>query len=226
MASAVVLAALAIPVYAGGAGGGASAAAGGAQQAGGLDIDSERDKKSKLAVLLRHSTIPSREALLADISGAFSFYITLPSYFSPFLLVSACKSCVHHLPAVLSPPAARGILKLVRPDVLQLYTLLEKEFSPLALVSRAQPLLAALRVEKGATVASTGTLGGGSGSAANTLSQYVGNLERLLVFRLVEQVRASLSSSPQPVSTSFPRRCCLIICSICCSFRPYTQQCA
>lgn len=151
MASAVVLAALAIPVS--GPAGGAAAAAGGPAGGTGLDFDTERDKKSKLAGLLRHPGIPSREALLADI-------------------------------------AAKGVVRLVRPDVAALYALLEKGFDPLALVARARPLLAALRAATGATVASTGTLGGGSGSAANTLSQYAAPLERLVVFRLVEQVRA------------------------------------
>jgi len=59
MASAVVLAALSIPVSgSGSAGGAASSGSGQAGGSAGLDFDSERDKKSKLAGLLRHPGIP------------------------------------------------------------------------------------------------------------------------------------------------------------------------
>jgi translation initiation factor 3 subunit A len=157
LATGALLAALAIPVYAAGPAGSAAgyngAADGGAAGAtAALEVDDERDKKSKLAALLKHPSIPSREALLTEL-------------------------------------AARGVLRLARPEVVALARLVESEFAPLTLVARAQPALAWLAEQTGPTVASFGTLGG-SASGGHTLSQYVPNIERLIVFRLVQQLTA------------------------------------
>ena len=156
MASAVVLGALAIPIYAS-----AGPAVGiGASGEGGLDVDGERDKKSKLAALLKHPTLPSREALLSEL-------------------------------------VTKGLLNFVRPDVRELFCILQVDFSPLTLVERARPILEGLRDETRPTVSATGTVGSSSGAAsiaANALAQYVPNLERLLVFRLLQQLSSVFST--------------------------------
>lgn len=156
MASAVVLAALAIPIYAGSGPGASSSTS--ALGGSGLDVDNERDKKSKLAAaLLKHSSLPSREALLGEL-------------------------------------VAKGALKLVRPEVAALFRTLQVDFFPLTLVARSLPVLEKLRKEAGPTVASSGTVGGSGGVAANSLSQYVPNLERLLVFRTLQQLSSVYST--------------------------------
>jgi len=152
MASAVVLAALAIPVYASGTGTSAAynteAGAGGAQV---TEYANERSKKAKLAVLLKDSVVPSREVLVAEI-------------------------------------LAKGVLRVARPEVAALFALLEGEFNPLSLISRAAPTLANLRAATTPTLAAAGTLSSAGAAAAHSLSQYVPNLERLVVFRMLQQV--------------------------------------
>lgn len=153
MASAAVLSALAIPIYSSGPGAGTFGS--GSAMPGGLEVDAERDKKSKLATLLKHASLPSRDALLAEL-------------------------------------VSKGALKLVRPEVSALFRALQVDFSPLTLVTRVQPVLARLRADlAGPTLSPTGSLGGASGGvASNTLAQYVPNLERLVVFRLLQQLTA------------------------------------
>ena len=152
MAAAVVLAALAIPVYSTGAPGSSAAPTNSP-----LDVDSERDKKSKLAALLKHSSMPSRDALLAEL-------------------------------------VAKGALKMVPEDVRRLFSIAQREFAPLKLISEARPILDRLRKATGPVVTSTGTLGGGSTAASNSLSQYVPNLERLLVLRTLQQLSGVYST--------------------------------
>jgi translation initiation factor 3 subunit A len=149
MASAVLLAALAIPVYAAGPG---TSAAYNTETAGTpLEIDRERDKKFRLASLLKHEAATSREALITEI-------------------------------------VSKGVLRNARPEVASLFHLLEEEFAPLALISRAEPCLAQLRQEIGPTLSSAGTLGGSASALAHSLAQYVPNLEKLLVFRTLQQL--------------------------------------
>lgn len=161
MASAVVLAALAIPLYAAGPGTGANYnSSSDAADPAHLDEDSgDRDKKSKLATLLKHNTIPSREGLMAEI-------------------------------------AAKGVLAHVRPEVAEIFNVLERGFQPLTIVQAAQNSMCVLRAATIQTVTAAGTLGSGTAAATVThsLSQYVPNLERLLVLRLVEQLGAVYSS--------------------------------
>jgi len=143
LASGVVLATLAIPVYAAGAGG-AGGAGGGLTGAGGeaaLEVDAgERDKRSKLAALLKHPVIPSREGLLAEM-------------------------------------AAKGVLRAARPEVTALFRAMETEFAPLTLIATAAPVLAALRAD-----------------ASSPLAVYVPNLERLAVFRTLQQLSCVYSN--------------------------------
>lgn len=132
LASGVVLATLAIPVYSAGGGGAGGAGAGGDPS---LEADAgERDKRSKLAALLKHPFIPSREGLLAEM-------------------------------------AAKGVLRAARPEVAALFRAMETEFAPLTLISTAAPVLAALRAD-----------------AASPLAVYAPNLERLAVFRTLQQL--------------------------------------
>lgn len=158
MASAVVLAALAIPVYSAGPGASTSYNTESAAGAGSLDFDNERDKKSKLATLLKHASMPSRESLLAEIN-------------------------------------AKNVLKYVRPEVANLFNLAESEFSPLTLIARAEPSLAKLRAEGGPTLSSAGTLSASTltQALAHSLAQYVPNLEKLLVFRTLQQLSSVYS---------------------------------
>ena len=87
---------------------------------------------------------------------------------------------------LLGELVTRGVMRMARPSVVALAALLEDEFTPLGLVAAAVPVLDALRTEGGPTVLVAGTLGGGS--ASNSLKQYVPNLERLIVFRLLQQL--------------------------------------
>lgn len=162
LATAVVLAAISIPIYAAGpAGSGASYNT--AQAVDPLAVDSDRKKKHELAALLRTpqqpvlTTLPTREALLAELNS-------------------------------------KPILSLVRPEAAALYQMLENDFSPLTIVQRAQPLLAWVQAQKGPTLPSHVQIIGGSNTGAHTLSQYVPNLERLLVFRLLEQLSTVYST--------------------------------
>jgi len=169
MASGVVLAALSIPVQGGGAGGGggmygSAAALSSAASGVGVDAESaERDKRAKLAALLRHTAAASREALLAEI-------------------------------------VAKGLLRVARPDVAALYRVLEVDFAPLRLADRAAASLGRLRAEVAPTLAAAGTLGAAAGAgavaaaAAHTLSQYVPNLERLAVYRTLQQLSSVYSA--------------------------------
>ena len=167
LASAVALAALAIPLASGdkgssaGAHGGAGGAGGAAFSAldyvleGGMP-QVERDRKDFLSRLLRWNSAvtPTRETLLAEL-------------------------------------AAKGVLRIVRPQAAALLRVLEADFSPLTLVAQAQPLLEWLHSSTAPTLPSNiGTLGGASASKAHTLSQYALHVERLVVFRLVEQLTA------------------------------------
>lgn len=156
LASAVVLAALAIPVQAAGAGGGlygsASALSATAASAG-VDVESsERAKKAELTALLLQNSIPSREGLMTEIR-------------------------------------AGGLLRKCRPDVAELFRVLEGEFAPLTLVARVKDTLAALRGDTGATV-----LTYGSGVASHALAQYVPHIERLAVLRTLQQLSAVYST--------------------------------
>ena len=161
LASAVVLAALAIPIHAGAASpyaapAGAATALDAALEGGAQPA--ERDRKEFLSRLLRwHSgTPPSREALLAELS-------------------------------------AKGVLRMVRPEVAALVRLLEEEFQPLALTARARPLLEAVAAQTAPTLPGHIQVIGGSSAKAHSVAQYAANLERLLVFRLLEQLTAVYS---------------------------------
>jgi translation initiation factor 3 subunit A len=158
LASAALLAILAIPIH------GATAMSAPASGAGSssldgpsstiLEVDVEREKKSRLAALLRSPVIPSRESLLAEATS-------------------------------------KGVLKLVRPEVRTLYRLLEVDFGPSTLVASLAPIFSSLRAEVSATVASSSLHApttAVSPGGVNALCQYVPFLERLAVFRLLEQL--------------------------------------
>jgi translation initiation factor 3 subunit A len=85
------------------------------------------------------------------------------------------------------------MLTLVRPEVAALFRLFEADFCPLQIVQRALPLLAWVSTQTGPTlptVLQMQIVGGSSAQASGvqTLAQYVPNLQRLLVFRLLEQL--------------------------------------
>jgi translation initiation factor 3 subunit A len=159
LASTVVLAALSIPISgansSAGLYGGASALASAAAGAG-VDVESsERDKKSKLAALLRQSTLPSRDALITEIIN-------------------------------------RGLLKVVRPEVAQLFRAMEVEFGPLTLIPKCSETLHKLRTETGPTVPSAH--GSATAAASHSLSQYVPSLEKLALLRTLQQLSAVYSA--------------------------------
>lgn len=129
-----------------------------------LGMDADRKKKNDLASLLR--TPPVQQAAMA-----------LPTR-----------------EALLNELASKRILNMVRPEAAALYKLLEGDFSPLTIVQRAQPLLAWIESQKGPTLPSHIQIIGGSTVGAHTLAQYVPNLERLLVFRLLEQLTTVYST--------------------------------
>ena len=101
MASAAVLAALAIPPA-------ASVPAAGGNAAGALDIDAERERKAKLAALLQHtSSLPSREALLRELTAKGALRLARPDVaalyrllevdFAPLTLVSSAVPLLKRL---------------------------------------------------------------------------------------------------------------------------------
>jgi translation initiation factor 3 subunit A len=80
----------------------------------------------------------------------------------------------------------------VKPEAAALFRLLEVDFSPLTLVQRALPLLSWVGSQTNPTLP---TQSQGSGTApapgapvSQSLSQYLPNLQRLLVFRLLEHL--------------------------------------
>ncbi|XP_044500346.1 eukaryotic translation initiation factor 3 subunit A-like [Mangifera indica] len=83
--------------------------------------------------------------------------------------------------ALLSDLVAKGVLSCATQEVKDLYNLLEHEFFPLNLASKAQPLLA--KISK---------LGGKLASASSVpevhLSRFVPALEKLVILRLLQQV--------------------------------------
>jgi translation initiation factor 3 subunit A len=160
LASAVVLAALAIPIHAGAPSpAGAGASAHDAMLEGAFAAPDEKNRKEYLSRLLRGNSAaaPSREALLAEL-------------------------------------AAKGVLKNVRPEVAALVRLLEEEFHPLALTARARPLLEAVAAQTAPTLPAHIQGIGGASAKAHNMAQYAPNLERLLVFRLLEQLTAVYST--------------------------------
>jgi translation initiation factor 3 subunit A len=195
LATAAVLAALSIPIYASSTAGGVLGGGAGSQTlADPLSLDADRKKKHDLAQLLRTplqpggaggslaagsagsaaapppSVMPTRDALLAELAGA-----------------SAGAS------ASAAGLQQRRMLTFVRPEVAALFRLLEADFCPLQIVQRALPLLAWVQAQTSPTlpqVLQMQIVGGSSTSAAGvqTLAQYVPNLQRLLVFRLLEQL--------------------------------------
>jgi translation initiation factor 3 subunit A len=96
--------------------------------------------------------------------------------------------------ALLAELGSKRFLSMVRPEAAALARLLESDFAPLAIVQRALPLIQWVQSQTGATLPSQIQIIGGSSAGAHTLSQYVPNLERLLVFRLLEQLSAVYSS--------------------------------
>ncbi|RYG41518.1 hypothetical protein EON68_02995, partial [archaeon] len=148
MASAAVLAALAIPLQTDNS---ATAVVAGAPSTA-VEFEVNRPKRTMLANLLKLPTLPSRDMLLSDL-------------------------------------VAKGVLRMVRPEIAELYRLLEVEFTPLTLVSRVAPILAKLRAQTGATVTSSGTLTSGTSAASlHSLSQYAPSLEKLAIFRTLQQL--------------------------------------
>jgi len=157
LATAVVLAALAIPT---------SSGSGTAPQVTPTSVTSpldaildpgtqpgERERKDFLSRLLRwtSSVAPSREALLAELSS-------------------------------------KGVLRQIRPEAASLVRLLEGDFDPLHLPARAQPLLHWLSTHTGPTLPAHIGIVGLASAKAHNLAQYLPNIERLLVFRLLEQL--------------------------------------
>ena len=196
-----MLAALSIPVYASSAAGGGVLSSGSdssaAQQLSEHTVtnDADRKKRFDLAQLLRTplqpggaggslaagatgagaapppSAMPTREALLAELASA-----------------SAGSSATQAAAA-----QRRMLLTYVRPEVAALFRLLEADFCPLQIVQRALPLLAWVQAQTGPTlpqVLQMQIVGGSaaSGTGVQSLAQYVPNLQRLLVFRLLEQL--------------------------------------
>ena len=160
LASAVVLAALAIPVHAasatGAAAGSAAAAMDAMLESGSSASAAERERKEFLSWLLRwtSATVPSRDALIAEL-------------------------------------VAKGVVRAARPEVAALVRVLEGEFSPLTLAALAAPSLDWLAAQTGPTLPAHMSVGAASANArAHSLSQYVVNVERLLVFRLLAQLTA------------------------------------
>jgi translation initiation factor 3 subunit A len=164
LATAVVLSALAIPIYSSGPAG-AGASYNSALAVDPLAVDADRKKKNELAALLRTpqqpalAALPTREALIAEL-------------------------------------LSKRFLSMVRPEVAALFRLLEGDFAPLTVVQTAQPLLAWVLDQKAPTLPAhiQVQIIGGATASAHTLSQYVPNLERLLVFRLLEQLSAVYST--------------------------------
>ena len=206
LATAALLAAVSIPIYSSGSSGGALG--GGSSNSGAhadpLSMDADRKKKNDLAALLRapiaaaaggaaaaaaNAEMPTREALFAEIAAAMASG-----------------------PATLqAQPGAAGsgqrrLLSLVKPEAASLFRLLEADFNPLTIVQRALPLLTWVSTQTGpslplhiagsagaaaaaaAAASAASSSGASTASAPQSISQYVPNLQRMLVFRLLEQL--------------------------------------
>jgi len=96
--------------------------------------------------------------------------------------------------ALLAELAAKGVLRIVRPEVAALVRLLEEEFHPLTLTASARPLLEAVAAQSAPTLPAHIQVIGGASAKAHNMAQYAPNLERLLVFRLLEQLTAVYST--------------------------------
>lgn len=131
MASTVVLAALSIPISGGSSLYGATSALAAASAGAGVDVESsERDKKSKLAALLRQSSgsLPSREALMVELVNrgllkvarpeVASLFRSLEVEFGPLALIPKVSETLAKLkaettPTLASSPAAGSLSQYV-----------------------------------------------------------------------------------------------------------------
>jgi len=192
LATSALLAAVSIPIYSSGTAGGVFG--GGSSNTGAnsdpLNVDPDRKKKSDLAQLLRTPL-----QLAAAAQGGVMPQVTLPT--REALLAELATAMVGNFPTVgqvsgSSVSAGRRLLSLVKPEAAALFRLLEVDFSPLTLVQRALPLLSWVGSQTNPTLP---TQSQGSGTApapgalvSQSLSQYLPNLQRLLVFRLLEHL--------------------------------------
>lgn len=189
LASTVVLAALAIPVYSATGGDGSGAGVGGE-----ADSTQDRDRKLKLAEMLRQPTVPTREALIADIVSkgvlkaarpdVAALFRALELDFAPLALVSTVAPTIAKLRSEISPAA----------------------HVPGSMSASIAGVVAASIGAAGAGLSLGGGAGAGAGAGAaaaepavtHTLSQYVPNLERLTVLRVLQQLSTVYASFSLP----------------------------
>jgi len=90
--------------------------------------------------------------------------------------------------ALLSELAAKGVMRNIRPEAAGLLRLLEGEFDPLNLPTRAAPYLSWLGAHTSSTLPAHIGIVGWASAKAHTLAQYLPNIKRLLLFRMLEQL--------------------------------------
>ncbi|KAK6778627.1 hypothetical protein RDI58_025345 [Solanum bulbocastanum] len=130
-----------------------------------LELENEKERSLRVANLIGFDVEPRSEKK--------EVFLTFVSFLlSPFQLSRS---------SILSELVSRGVMVCVTQEVKDLYHLLEREFLPLDLALKVQPLLNKIL-----------KLGGKLSSAASVpevqLSQYVPALEKLATLRLLQQV--------------------------------------